>query len=112
MPPPARQLVLMAQQGDGAMDALGTRRDVVQRLSQFNTAPDGSATQPNVLHGPGFTLELPYVDDRDPVTQALVTVQEEDIAWAVLSRLCKATGWTLLDVDSGRTFFSQSTTAE
>lgn len=101
---PTRQLVLMAQHNDGA---LGAKQDVERTLSGFNTAPDGSAEQPNVLHGPGFIVELPYVEAREPVTQALVTVQEEDIAWAVLSRLCRTTGWTLLDVESGRTFFSQ-----
>ncbi len=87
------------------MRPLGSRRDVRETLARFNTADDGATRQgalTEVLHGPGMVLELPV--GQDEITQAMVNVQEEDIAWSVLSRLCKSTGWSLVDLETGRKF--------
>ncbi|RMH28758.1 MAG: hypothetical protein D6693_03285 [Planctomycetota bacterium] len=98
--PPARQIVLVPAESG----SLGTRREVLRGLAAFNTAPDGDPDTPGVAYGPGFRVELPFVGDRDPVTQALLTITEEDNAWPVLIRMCKRTGWRLMDAESGRTF--------
>ncbi|MEO0512002.1 MAG: hypothetical protein AAF108_03790 [Planctomycetota bacterium] len=103
--------------GDPAMpEPLGQPREVLGVLSRFNTAPDGGrslgadggpsvASATTTLHGPGLIAEFPGgPDGRDPISQVMVTVIEEDMAWPVLSRLCRETGWRLQDVDSGLTF--------
>ena len=38
------------------------------------------------------------------IMQAMVTVIEDDMAWPVLSRLCRRLGWKMMDIDSGRVF--------
>lgn len=91
---------------------IGTFRQTLAALTPFNISPDGSGPAgmgevPGmaVLFGPGFILELPFDgDDRAEVRQIMVTVTDEDFAWPVLSRMCKAHGWKMMDPDSGRTF--------
>lgn len=94
------------------MEPLGTLREVLAQAAGFNAAPDGSGPQgmgvvPGmvILHGPGFILEVP--GDGDPksdVMQIMATVTDEDFAWPVLSRMCKAAAWKMMDPESGRTF--------
>jgi len=100
----SRQLVLVRASGDGAAGPLGTKREVLDSMAPFNTAPDGSEARDSVAHGPGFRVELPLVDEDDPVEQALLTLVDEDIAWPAVSRMCKANQWSLMDPESGRTF--------
>lgn len=83
---------------------LGTKREVLRMLARYNTAPDGSAEGYGVAHGPGIRVELPMVDDRDEVQQALVTVLEEDIGWAVMTRMSAQNGLRLVDPETGRAF--------
>ncbi|HBS28547.1 MAG TPA: hypothetical protein DEB06_03630 [Phycisphaerales bacterium] len=85
---------------------LGTYEQVVDALSAFNTTPDGSnsAESFGVLYGPGLLIQMPMVGPKDPVMQAAVSLQEEDIAWTVLARICKRLGWKMMDPGSGRTF--------
>jgi hypothetical protein len=102
-----RQLVLTrpaASKGDATIVPLGSRKEVVTSLAKFNTAPDGSKrnTGMEVLWGPGMVMEFPAAADE--VNQAMVSVSDDDIAWPVLQRLCKATGWMLVDLESGRSF--------
>lgn len=100
-----RQLVLMRQGPPGAMPPLGTLREVRTKLAAYNTAPDGGpgkAGGTEILYGPGLVIEVPTT--LDSVTQAIVTMQDEDIAWPVLARLCKALGWTMMDMETGRMF--------
>ena len=104
-----RQLILMrpdpdADLGAGAMLPLGPPGMVLDQLGAFNTSPDGSARSKgtDVLHGPGYVVEI--ASGQDEVMQAMVIVHDEDIAWPVLSRLCRATGWRMTDLESGRTF--------
>lgn len=103
--PSTRQLVLIpAPDDEGGAATLGTRRDVVRSLARFNTRPDGSPDGSSIVHGPGFRGELPMCEDGDDVSQILVTIVEEEIAWPVLSRLCRGLDWRMMDPDSGRTF--------
>jgi hypothetical protein len=85
---------------------MGGRAEVVLALAGSNTAHDGSPRKPGAtsdfLYGPGLIAELPV--DQDPVTQVMVQVNDADVAWPVLSRLCKKQGWQMVDVESGQTF--------
>ena len=88
---------------------LGELRDLLKQMAGYNTAPDGSGPEglgesPGmaVLHGPGFTVEMPT--STDEIGQAIVTLADEDIAWSVLGRMCKEQGWTMMDPETGRTF--------
>jgi len=101
-----RQLVLIPAPNDDNADpgSLGAKSAFLQTLARYNIAPDGSPENVGVAFGPGFRVELPFVDDKDPVSQALITVTEEDNAWTVLSRLCRQCNWRLLDPESGRSF--------
>lgn len=87
------------------MTSLGTRRDIVNQLRPFNTAPDGSGgTAGAILHGPGIIVQLPMIGEDDAVNQLLVTLNDESAAWPVLERLCRMLQWKMMDPQSGRTF--------
>lgn len=104
---PKRQVVLMKAGGrPGNLSPLGSPKDVASTLAEFNTAPDGSraggASGMTVLHGPGMVVEYPT--GLDEISQAMVTLTDDSIAWPVLMRLCKKLGWCMQDMESGRTF--------
>lgn len=111
-----RQIVLIkllpADEGDEASATvlnsipLGTYEQVVDALSAFNTQPDGSKSPESfgLLHGPGLIVQMPMVGPKDPIMQIAVSLQEEDVAWTVLARLCKRLDWKMMDPASGRTF--------
>jgi len=95
----------MGRDTKGSPEALGTLREVRAVLAGYNTAPDGSRSETlgiERLHGPGMVLELPNA--ADTVQQAMASVNDEDIAFPVLMKLCKARGWRLMDMESGRVF--------
>jgi hypothetical protein len=94
-----QQLVILSPQeaSEGGLAPLGTRGEILTGLSKFNTAPDKNGG--DVLYGPGISIELP---PSEPVTQMLLTVVEEEIAWQVILRLAKEFNWKLLDPVSGR----------
>lgn len=95
-----RQLVITAPASPNGAQApsIGTRREVLGALANFNIWPDVPGGE--FLYGPGLTLQLP--PDAVEVTQMLVAIIEEDMAWSVLTRLCRSTHWQLLDLESGR----------
>lgn len=100
-----RQLVMMGPDRNGSAGALGARREVRETFARFNTAPDGSNKDSmglERLHGPGMVVEI--ATSVDPVTQAVASINDEDIALPVLFKLCKTTGWRLMDMESGRIF--------
>ncbi len=100
-----RQLVLLPAPAEtGDTDSLGARGRLLDELARYNTAPDGAPENLGVAFGPGFRVELPFVGDRDPVAQALITITEEDSAWPVLFRMCRERNWRLMDAQTGRTF--------
>lgn len=85
--------------------SLGTEREFIDLLAPFNTAPDGSPERTvgtEVLHGPGIAIE--YASNQDEIRQAILTVIEEDLAWPVLSRICRTLHWKMQDLESGQTF--------
>ena len=104
----SRTVVLMrpADGGEpGAMTPLGSRAEVTDILARHNTSTDGSDGSPmgmERLHGPGIIVQIPTT--ADDVTQAMVTIHDEDMAWPVLSRLCREAGWSMVDPESGRKF--------
>ncbi len=84
---------------------LGSPKELMAALAGFNTAPDGGPTKAmgtQRLHGPGFVVDIP--DGQPLIAQAMITVSEEDTAWPVLVRICKANGWKMVDLESGRSF--------
>lgn len=89
----------------GAAAPLGSLRDVRASLAAFNTSPDGSGSDSGGierLHGPGLVLELPT--SMDPVNQAVATLNDEDYAFPVLLRICRALNWRMMDIETGRLF--------
>ena len=109
-----RQVVLMKAQRPGprasgeapTLAPLGTADEVIAALAAFNTAPDGAPTAGNSgtvsLHGPGMVLMMPTTQDE--VTQLVASLTEEEMALPVLMRACKALGWAMMDMETGRTF--------
>lgn len=78
---------------------LGSVRRVLSELAAFNTAPEEAGA--TYLWGPGFRVQMPMTGDDD-INQLLVTLTDEDFAWAVLPKMCAAHQWSLMDPDSGR----------
>lgn len=89
----------------GAASPLGTLKSVRETLAGYNTASDGSGKESmglERLYGPGMVVEVPT--SQDPVNQAVASLNDDDLAMPVLFRVCKAKGWRLMDVESGRMF--------
>lgn len=87
------------------MEPLGSLQAVLDTLARFNTAPDGSPSEGMgtlTLYGPGLVVHVPTATEA--ITQVLVSVTEEELAWPVLSRLCRAARWAMMDAETGRTF--------
>ena len=95
----SQQLVILAraESMDDGLPPLGSRDEILERLAGLNTAPAQAGE--DILYGPGIRIELP---PGDPVSQMLMTVVEEEIAWQVIMRLAKELEWKLLDPASGR----------
>ena len=92
-------VILSEEQRDGEpLPPIGARAEIVEHLSHLNTMPEKDGE--DVLYGPGISIELP--PDRDPVTQMLMTIVEEEIAWQVIARLVKELHWKVLDPMTGR----------
>ena len=83
---------------------IGSFAEIARSLRDFNTAADGDPESRGVLHGPGIVVQLPMLDDDDPVNQILVSINDDEIAWPVLLRICRSMGWKMMDPQSGRTF--------
>lgn len=87
------------------MVSLGTVEEVIAKFARFNTAPDGAPAKragSQVLHGPGMVVDVPTFG-KD-VTQAMVSVTDDEIALPVLLQLCRAHGWRMVDLESGHSF--------
>jgi hypothetical protein len=101
-----RRLILTLPAGDdGPPPPIGSFDEVIVALAPYNIAPDGADSRSSgtaILYGPGLTIEI--ATGLELISQLLVTLVEEDIAWPVLMRLCKALGWSMMDPDTGRAF--------
>lgn len=102
----SRMMVLSrkAETGDEPA-ALGTLADVKRLLADFNTAPDGGQNGSlglERLHGPGFVVDLPTSVDQP--MQVMASINDDETAWPVLSRICRRLGWSMTDAETGRVF--------
>ena len=102
-----RQIVLMKRREAGAaeMEPLGSADGVLALLAPYNTAPDGGppgSLGTITLHGPGMTVLMPTT--QKIITQLIANLTDEELAMPVLMRACKALGWAMLDMETGRTF--------
>jgi hypothetical protein len=97
------QFVILSKRSKGSngLAALGSRAQMVRDLGRFNTAPERKGDE-DVLYGPGIRLEFP--PGQDPVSQILLNIVEEEIAWQVIMRLAKTFEWKIVDTESGREF--------
>lgn len=95
-----RQFVILSRNGSSteSLSPLGTRAEIVKGLEHCNTAPESDGG--DILYGPGIEIELP--PGQDPVTQMLLSISDDDIAWVVVIRLAREFGWKILDPNSGR----------
>lgn len=93
----AQQFVILAREENGS-DAIGARADVLEQLARLNTGPE--SPDEDVLWGPGIRIDLS--PDQDPITQMLLSIVEEEIAWLVIMRLARECQWKLLDMDTGQ----------
>ena len=88
--------------------SLGSVDEFVRAIEPFNTRTDREVACKNdgsgsiVFYGPGLVLEIIPMDGQ--VRQALVYCQNQDFAFPVLYRMCKANGWKLQDIDTGQMF--------
>lgn len=100
---PRTQYVIVSRDPEsgngGTMPSLGSRDDVVRKLRDFNTAPEQDGDD-DVLYGPGICVQMPPM--QDPVTQMLLSLTEEEIAWPVIIRIGKALDWKIIDAATGR----------
>ncbi len=96
----SKQFVIQSRTAgkDGQRAPLGTRDEIVQSLSRFNTSAevDGGDT----LFGPGIRIELP--PDESLIQQMLLSIVEEEIAWLPIVRLAKQFDWSVMDIETGR----------
>jgi hypothetical protein len=100
-----RQIVLSRRKsGDAELEAIGKVDEVLAMLAPFNTAPDGGAPGLGALtlYGPGLTMTMPTTQPQ--ITQLIANMTDEEIALPVLMRLCRALGWSMTDMETGRTF--------
>jgi hypothetical protein len=93
----AQQFVILAREGNGT-ESLGTRQGVVDQLSGMNTMAEQAGE--DVLWGPGIRIDLP--PEQDPVTQMLLSIVEEEIAWLVIMRLGRECNWRIVDMETGQ----------
>ena len=109
--PEGRQLVLVkpepgADHGTtGQLQPMGQIPDIRAGLARFNTAPDGSvgaSLGTERFYGPGFVMQFPTTVET--VNQIMVNVNEDDMAWAVLSKICRAMDWRMMDMETGKVF--------
>ena len=83
---------------DNGMVPIGSRAEILNLLADYNTAPEND--DESILFGPGISIELP--PDQDPVSQMVLSVVEDEIAWLVIIRLAKELKWKILDPMTGR----------
>ncbi len=97
-------LSLKAEPGE-EVSPLGTIEEIKVMLGDFNTASDGSKNGSlglERLYGPGFVVDMPT--SVDTPMQVMASIHDAEVAWPVLSRICRRLRWSLTDAESGQTF--------
>ncbi len=94
-----RHLVVISNEpgSDKGMAPLGSRTEILTKLSALNTHPE--ATGGDVLYGPG--IELFLSPQQDPILQMMLDVTDEDIAWLVIERIGRTLQWKFVDLATG-----------
>ena len=95
----SKQFVIQSRTAgaDGKRVSLGTRSEIINALSKFNTLAEIEGG--DTLWGPGIKIDLP---PEDPIQQMLLHIVEEEIAWLPIVRLAKQFDWSVMDIESGR----------
>ena len=95
----SKQFVIQSRtaDADGNRVPLGSRDEIVQSLSKFNTAAESEGG--DMLWGPGIRIELP---PDDVVQQMLLYIVEEEFAWHPIVRLAKHFDWSVMNIETGR----------
>lgn len=91
-------MVILSGDAEGEMSPLGSREQLTAELATVNTGPEKPGE--DIFYGPGLRLELS--PGQDPVTQMLLTIDDEDIGWITLIALAKRFRWKILDPMTGR----------
>lgn len=96
----SQQFVILSKENSSgeALAPIGSRDEILQILSNYNTSPECEGDE--TLFGPGIRIE--FTPGQDPVTQMLMSIEEEEIAWLVVMRLAKELNWRILDPETGR----------
>ena len=84
--------------GSGERESLGSREEIIESLSHYNTMPECEGD--DILWGPGFCIELP--PNEDNIQQMLLHIVEEEIAWLPIVRLARQFNWIVTDIETGR----------
>lgn len=94
------QLVILSRSAakGGELAPIATRVELLRQLALRNTGPEREGE--DLLYGPGIEIQL--APGQDPVTQMLLTITDEDIAWVVIIRLARDLNWKIFDPYSGR----------
>lgn len=97
---PASQFVILSKKPATAngMAPIGRRDEIVFDLARFNTGPENQGD--DILYGPGIMIELP--PSEPIISQMLMTIIEDEIAWLVIMRLAKNFQWKIVDPNTGR----------
>jgi len=99
------QFVILSKQpaGSNGLVPIGRRSELLAELAPFNIAPEREGDL-EVLYGPGIRLDFPPVGGKgaEGISQMLLTIIEEEIAWLVIMRLAKKFDWKIVDTSSGR----------
>ena len=96
----SKNFVIQSRTADknGQRMPLGSRTSITESLASFNTQPESIGN--DILWGPGIKLELP--PNQDPVSQIMLYIVEEEIAWLPIIRLAKQFDWSVMDLETGR----------
>ncbi|MDP7008574.1 MAG: hypothetical protein QGI78_03285 [Phycisphaerales bacterium] len=86
------------EEGSDQRPSLGTREQILEELSHFNTMPEIEGD--DMLWGPGIRIELPPSDGE--VHQMLLHIVEDEIAWQPISKLARHFKWCVTDLETGR----------
>jgi len=97
---PSSQLVILSRSAgrSGELAPIASRAELLRQLEFRNTGPERAGD--DLLYGPGIEIQL--APGQDPITQMLLTITDEDIAWVVILRLAKELNWKIFDPYTGR----------
>lgn len=97
---PTSQLVILSRSAgrSGELAPISSRAELLRQLEVRNTGPERPGD--DLLYGPGIEIQL--APGQDPITQMLLTITDEDIAWVVIIRLAKELNWKIFDPYTGR----------